>query len=43
MRRTKHVMEEAVGATRSIVMNRGEIVMQGTPEDIFERHEELLT
>ena len=38
-----HFMEEALRATRAIVMNRGEIVMQGTPDDIFERHEELLT
>ena len=38
-----HFMEEALRATRAIVMNRGEIVMQGSPDDIFERHEELLT
>ena len=38
-----HFMEEALRATRAIVMNRGEIVMQGAPQDIFERHEELLT
>ncbi len=38
-----HFMEEALRADRAIVMNRGEIVMQGTPSDIFERHEELLT
>ena len=38
-----HFMEEALRASRAIVMNRGEIVMQGTPQDIFERHEELIT
>ena len=38
-----HFMEEALLADRAIVMNKGEIVMEGTPEDIFERHEELLT
>ncbi|MDE5897083.1 MAG: energy-coupling factor transporter ATPase [Clostridia bacterium] len=38
-----HFPEEALLADRAIVMNRGEIVMQGSPEEIFERHEELLT
>lgn len=38
-----HFMEEAMLASRAIVMNRGEIVMQGSPAEIFERHEELLT
>ncbi len=38
-----HFMEEALKADRAIVMNRGEIVMQGEPCDIFERHEELNT
>ncbi len=38
-----HFMEEALLASRAVVMNKGEIVMQGSPEDIFERHEELLT
>lgn len=38
-----HFMEEALLADRAVVMNRGEIVMQGTPSEIFERHEELLT
>ncbi len=38
-----HFMEEALLADRAVVMNRGEIVMQGSPADIFERHEELLT
>ncbi|MCD8372982.1 MAG: energy-coupling factor transporter ATPase [Clostridia bacterium] len=30
-----HFMEEALLADRTIVLNRGEIVMQGTPQDIF--------
>ncbi len=38
-----HFMEEALEADRAIVMNRGEIVMQGAPQEIFERHQELLT
>ena len=38
-----HFMEEALMADRAIVMNKGEIVMEGTPADIFERHEELET
>ncbi len=38
-----HFMEEALRADRAIVMNKGEIVMQRTPSEIFERHEELLT
>ncbi len=38
-----HFMEEALLSDRAIVMNRGEIVMEGKPADIFERHEELLT
>lgn len=38
-----HFMEEALKADRAIVMNRGEIVMEGGPQEIFERHEELLT
>ena len=36
-----HFMEEALLADRAIVMNKGEIVMRGTPEEIFERYEEL--
>jgi energy-coupling factor transport system ATP-binding protein len=31
-----HFMEEALLADRTIVMNRGEIVLEGTPEKIFE-------
>lgn len=38
-----HFPEEALLADRAIVMNRGEIVMQGAPEEIFERQEELVT
>lgn len=38
-----HFMEEALLADRAVVMNRGEIVMQGAPAEIFERHEELIT
>ncbi len=38
-----HFMEEALLADRAIVMNRGEIVMQGTPREIFVRKEDLLT
>lgn len=36
-----HFMEEALLADRAVVMHRGEIVMNGTPEEIFRRHEEL--
>lgn len=36
-----HFMEEALEADRVIVMNRGEVVMQGAPEEIFSRSEEL--
>ncbi len=38
-----HFMEEALLADRAVVMNRGEIVMQGKPEEIFARQEELVT
>ncbi len=38
-----HFMEEALLADRTIVMNRGEIVMHGTPEEIFENGDALLT
>lgn len=38
-----HFMEEALLADRAVVMNRGEIVMQGSPEEIFERQEDLIT
>lgn len=38
-----HFMDEALLADRAIVMNRGEIVLEGTPEKIFESGEELTT
>ena len=31
-----HFMEEALLADRTVVMNRGEIVLEGSPEEIFE-------
>ena len=34
-------MEEALLADRAIVMNKGEIVLEGTPEAIFENGELL--
>ncbi len=36
-----HFMEEALLADRTIVMNRGEIVLSGTPEEIFENGDKL--
>ncbi len=38
-----HFMEEALLADRTIVMNRGEIVLEGTPEEIFKCGETLET
>lgn len=38
-----HFPEEALLADRAVVMNRGEIVMQGIPSDILCREEELET
>ena len=38
-----HFMEEALLADRAIVMNKGEIVLEGTPEAIFENGELLET
>lgn len=38
-----HFMEEALLADRAFVMHKGEIVMRGTPEEIFERYDELET
>lgn len=38
-----HFMEEALLADRAIVMNKGEIVLEGTPEAIFENGELLKT
>ena len=36
-----HYMEEAIYSDRIFVMDRGKIVMQGTPKEIFSRPEEL--
>ncbi len=36
-----HFMDEALLADRAIVMNQGEIVMQGTPTSIFAKYDEL--
>lgn len=36
-----HYMEEVVGADRVIVMDKGHVVMEGTPRGIFSRVEEL--
>ena len=36
-----HFMEEAAQADRVVVMNRGQIAMEGTPEDVFSHVEEL--
>lgn len=36
-----HFMEEAVEADRVIVMDEGEIVLSGTPKDVFRKVEEL--
>ena len=38
-----HFMEEALEAERAVVMHRGEVVMDGTPEQIFARADELET
>ncbi len=38
-----HFMEEALLCDRTIVMNRGEIVLEGTPEEIFKCGETLET
>lgn len=38
-----HFPEEALHADRALVMNCGEIVMQGAPREVFARQEELLT
>ncbi|MDE6867856.1 MAG: energy-coupling factor transporter ATPase [Clostridia bacterium] len=38
-----HFMEEALLADRTVVMNRGEIVLSGTPEEIFESGQTLET
>ena len=36
-----HFMEEALLADRTVVLNRGEIVLSGTPEEIFENGDNL--
>ena len=36
-----HFMDEALQADRAIVMHRGEVVMDGAPETIFSRSDEL--
>ena len=38
-----HFMDEALQADRAIVMHRGEVVMDGAPEEIFSRSDELET
>ncbi len=38
-----HFVDEALQADRAIVMHRGEVVMDGQPEEIFSRSEELET
>lgn len=38
-----HFMEEALLADRAVIMNRGEIVLSGSPEEIFESGEILET
>ena len=38
-----HFMDEALQAERAVVMHRGEVVMNGTPGEIFARSEELET
>lgn len=36
-----HYMEECIGADRIIVVDNGEIVMEGTPEEVFGNREKL--
>ncbi len=36
-----HFMDEALLADRAVVMNKGEIALEGSPEEIFEKGEEL--
>lgn len=36
-----HYMSEAAAADRIVVLNKGEVVMDGTPEQVFSRVEEL--
>lgn len=37
-----HYMDEVVGADRVIVLNKGEIVLSGTPQEIFANKEQLI-
>ena len=34
-------MDEVVGADRVVVLNKGEIVLSGTPKEIFAKKEEI--
>ena len=36
-----HFMEEAAAADRIIILNKGKVAMDGSPEDVFSRTEEL--
>lgn len=36
-----HYMDEAVGADRIIVMEEGQVVLEGTPKEVFSRVEEI--
>ncbi len=36
-----HFMEEAARAKRVVVMDKGKVLMDGTPKEIFKEHEEL--
>ena len=38
-----HYMDEVVSADRVLVLNQGEIVLSGTPKDIFAKKEEIRT
>lgn len=38
-----HFMDEALLASRAVIMNKGEIVSDGVPDDIFRRGDELET
>ena len=37
-----HYMDEVVGADRVVVLNKGEIVLSGTPQEIFANKEQLI-
>lgn len=38
-----HFLEEALLASRAVIMNKGEVVLDGAPDEIFKRTEELET